>query len=341
MSSNLDSPPTLLVTGCSGYVGRAVVDHLLGQNFRVRGLDLAAPTQPEVDFRSIDLLNADSLVEHCEGVDAILHLAGLPNPQFPADKVFALNSTGTFNIYHAAEAAGVDRVVLASSIHAIGYFFGPKPFALSKLPVGEDHPKFTTDSYSFSKQIAEDIGDYFWRRSGISSASLRFGAGWHNPRLTRQEEISAFVAAKNRLEELINMPAAEAAAAIAKAQATFDELRSERAFEGKVAYVKALAEPDLKLIWMRHTFFSFVDLQDACRAMELALTAEFAGSHPLNVVSPTNILNTAASTLARLYYPELAADHNLTENQSLLSGEQAEAVIGFRAETHPDSLLVE
>ena len=41
------------------------------------------------------------------------------------------------------------------------------------FPIDEQHPTFTTDSYSFSKQVMEEIGAYFWRREGISSVLLR------------------------------------------------------------------------------------------------------------------------------------------------------------------------
>lgn len=341
MSRQSDSPPTVLVTGCSGAVGRAVIDHLLARDYTVRGIDLVAPARPEVDYRAADLLDAKSIEQHCEGVHAILHLAGWPGPHVPATDVFALNCSGTFNLFTAAATRGIKRVVVASSIHAVGFFFGPRPFALSHLPVREDHPQFTTDSYSFSKQVTEEIGDYFWRRDGISQASLRFGAGWPNPRLTRREEITAYLAARERAEELAAMPEAEVRPIIDRAQQTFDDLRGDRALEGKVSYAKALSDPDLKLMWMRHTFFSYVALEDACQAMELALTSSFEGSHTLNIVNACNILNTSAQTLSRLFFPDLHEASDLTGNQSLLDWREAAKLIDFTAETSPDRLLRE
>ena len=329
----------ILITGCSGFVGRAALAHLQSQGHEIRAIDLTDPQVPGIDFRTADLMDAPSLNAHCEGVEAILHLAGIPGPALPATDLFALNCAGTFNVYNAAANTGISRVVVASSIHAIGYFFGTKPFELSRLPVREDHPKFTTDSYSFSKQITEEVGDYFWRRDGISNANLRFGAGWHNPQLTREAEISAYVAAKERATHLATLPPDESAALIAKAQTTFDQFRTDRAFEGKTSYVKALADPDLKLMWMKHTFFSYVDLADACEAMECGLTATFEGSHPLSVVHENNILNQDAAELARLFFPALANDHNWSGAEGFLSGQRASEVIGFKASTHPDRLL--
>jgi NAD(P)-dependent dehydrogenase (short-subunit alcohol dehydrogenase family) len=329
----------ILITGCSGYVGRAALDHLQAHGHEIRAIDLTDPEIPGIDFRTADLMEAQSLNEHCTGVDAILHLAGIPGPALPATDLFALNCAGTFNVYNAAANTGVSRVVVASSIHAMGFFFGPKPFELSQLPVQEDHPKFTTDSYSFSKQITEEVGDYFWRRDGITSASLRFGAGWHNPQLSREDEIAAYVAAKERAKYLATLPPDTSAALIEKAQTTFDQLRGDRAFEGKTSYVKALSDPDLKLMWMKHTFFSYVDLADACQAMERGLTANFTGSHPLFVVHANNILNQDAVQLARLFYPALVDRAVLSGAQSFLSGQRAAKMLGFNATTHPDQLL--
>lgn len=331
----------ILITGCSGFVGRAVLAHLQPRGFEIRGIDLTDPGIPGVDFRPVNLLEADSLIPHCEGVDAILHLAGIPGPALPATDLFALNCAGTFNLFNAAAATGVKRVVVASSIHAIGYFFGPKAFELSHLPVAEDHPKFTTDSYSFTKQITEDIADYFWRRDGISSSSLRFGAGWHNPQLTREAEIAAYVAAKERATTLAALPPEESAALITTAQAEFDQLRANRAFEGKTSYVKALSDPDLKLMWMKHTYFSYVDLGDAGQAMERGLSANYDGSHPLFVVHENNILNQDAATLARLFYPTLVDQSKLRGPQGFLSGTAARKVLGFEATTPPDRLLID
>jgi nucleoside-diphosphate-sugar epimerase len=331
----------ILVTGCSGYVGRAAVAHLLADGHEIRGVDLVDPGINEIEFQSVDLFEVDALRKSFVGMDAILHLAGIPSPSVAAEKVFALNCSGTFNVYAAAAACDIHRVVVASSIHAIGYFFGLKPFELSHLPVDEAHPKFTTDSYSFSKQIAEDIGDYFWRRNEISSVSLRFGAGWHSPHLTRREEIDTLLLARAHLDDLTALPIDEAIRSIAKSQTKFDALRTSGVFEASLSHPRSLNTAELRLIWMRHTMFSYVDLGDACEAMALGLTHAYAGSHPLFVVNSENILGFDAAKLAQLFYPAVKLNSPIQGTQSFLNGKNAEAILGFRAKTPPSQLLVE
>ncbi|MGO8126710.1 NAD-dependent epimerase/dehydratase family protein, partial [Rhizobium ruizarguesonis] len=62
----------------------------------------------------------------------------------------------------------------ASSINALGCAYNITDFSPQYFPIDEAHPSYTTDPYSFSKQTVEEIGEYYWRRDGISSVALRF-----------------------------------------------------------------------------------------------------------------------------------------------------------------------
>ncbi len=136
-------------------------------------------------------------------------------------------------------------------------------------------------------------------------------------------------------------PEDEAVAAIEQAIGTFNKLRGQGLFEGEVSHSRTLGTPDLKLVWMRHTMFSYVDLNDACRAMELSLTQDYEGSHPLFVVHPENILSFDAAKLARVFYPRVSPRSPLQGCQSFLSGTRAESLLGFRATTPTTQLWVE
>ncbi len=108
------------------------------------------------------------------GQEAIIHLAAIPAPMMASgEEIFRINCTGTYNIYEAAAQEGIRRIATASSINWLGFYYGVRNSQIRYFPVDEDHPNFTTDAYSFSKQVTEDIAAYYWRREGISSTCLR------------------------------------------------------------------------------------------------------------------------------------------------------------------------
>ena len=125
--------------------GTAVVRHLVGRGFDVRGLDVDESSFDGIDFRTCDLMVCESIAPHLADVDAVLHLAAVAAPgRAPNDRIFSVNCAGTFNVFTACAEADVRRVVVASSINAIGYFFATEPFEIDYLPVDEIHPTFTT-----------------------------------------------------------------------------------------------------------------------------------------------------------------------------------------------------
>ena len=67
------------MTGASGFVGGALVSHLLDVGWHVRGLDVRPQQQQRADARfemiRNDLLTAD-LDDALDGIDTIFHLAG-------------------------------------------------------------------------------------------------------------------------------------------------------------------------------------------------------------------------------------------------------------------------
>ena len=164
----------VLVTGGTGSVGRAAVRRLVGKGDKVTVVGRRKAQVEGAKYVSCDVTDYDALRPLCEGMEAIVHLAAIPAPVLgPAQELFRVNCTGTFNIFQAAAETGIKRVVPASSINALGYYFGVTRFPIRYFPIDEDHPTYTTDSYSFSKQIVEEIAAYFYRREGINSVCLR------------------------------------------------------------------------------------------------------------------------------------------------------------------------
>lgn len=329
----------LLVTGCAGRVGTAVTEHLVSDGHHVRGIDVVDTVDLDVDYRRCDLLDPEALKPQVDGVDAVLHLAAIPAPgRGPNADIFKLNTAGTFNVFDACAQAGVGRVVVASSINAIGYFFGAVPFEIDYLPVDEAHPKHTSDAYSFSKDVTEQIGDYFWRRDGISNACLRFGAGLR-PIEEMRENAAGYVAVRALVEGLLGRPEEERTSEIARMRAAYDEERRARSYERRTGKTPDLAAEEHRLMTLRHNYFSFVALEDACRGMALSLTADYAGSHPLLIVDDHNTLMTGSEALAGLVYPDVRVTRELSGTESLVSGDRAREVIGFVPEVHASRLF--
>ena len=113
----------VLVTGNLGYIGSVLTPVLARRGYRVRGLDsglfrdcllkpVLGPLEQTVkDIRDIE---ADDLT----GVESIIHLAGLSNdPLGELDESLteAINVEGTIRLGELAKAAGVSRLVYASS----------------------------------------------------------------------------------------------------------------------------------------------------------------------------------------------------------------------------------
>lgn len=144
----------VLVTGAGGFVGRAVVAALVEAGRPVRAqLRRPAPLPPAVEAVRIEEIAAAGWHDVLQGVDGIIHLAArvhaegaaaADEPAFLAD-----NRDATARLAAAAAAAGVRRLVFASSVKAMGEA-SPPGGALD-----EASPCRPGDPYGRSKRAAE------------------------------------------------------------------------------------------------------------------------------------------------------------------------------------------
>lgn len=120
----------VLVTGATGHVGLALVGELLDAGYTVLAGRHRPGRDPRVDSLEAlgaesvhaDILDRASLVQAFRGVEAVFHVAGVvrlwaPNPE---RDIIAANVEGAINVVAAAAEAGVRRVVLTSSVAAVG-----------------------------------------------------------------------------------------------------------------------------------------------------------------------------------------------------------------------------
>lgn len=298
----------VFLTGGTGNVGEAAVARLVEHGHEVTVIGRRAEMNtPGATYRQCDILDYDLLESLVRGHDTIVHLAAIPNPiGVPGRTVFEANDLGTFNVFEAAAECGIGRVVAASSINAIGYFFGDRSPQVPYLPFDEESPGLTTDAYSFSKHVMEDIGRYFWERDGISSVLLRLPGVFSHERVLERQADGARPTPLMR--ELLAMPDTEREERLKRMHAAYDRYRRAHRYD-KVTTESPrprpveLSEDELQVMHWKANLFVYVDELDSAQAIELGLTADYEGSHPLFINAHRNSTGLSVEELAKLYWP--------------------------------------
>jgi nucleoside-diphosphate-sugar epimerase len=170
----------VVVTGGSGRAGGYVIRELTAHGRRTRNVDRRRPESesPAAHFKA-DLTDLGQTVAALEGAEAVVHLAAITHPGTDPDQiVFQLNVMSTWNVLQAAELLRTPKLVLASSINAMGMAYSKENVPPQYLPVDEEHPTRAEDSYSLSKVIGEQTADGFARRRPVQISSFRFHGLW-------------------------------------------------------------------------------------------------------------------------------------------------------------------
>jgi UDP-glucose 4-epimerase len=158
-----------LVTGASGFLGKAVMKLLDEEKQHALGLDpRASATTQIVD----DLSDAERLKKllAAEKVTRIIHAGGVSGPMvLPNDpvKVITINVLGSLNLLYAAMNAGVRTFIYCSSAAALGGFY-------ENEPVDQSYPLRPNNTYSASKAAMEMVLRGLWGKIPLDLCSLRF-----------------------------------------------------------------------------------------------------------------------------------------------------------------------
>jgi len=176
--------PVAVVTGCAGFVGSHLVERLLADGWRVRGVDAFTDYYPRVEkeanlagvvmdaaFELLELdLSRDELAPLLADRPVVFHLAAQPGVRGSFGEGFAIyvrdNVLATQRLLEAACASRCGRVVWASSSSVYG--------DAAAFPCREhETPTAPRSPYGMTKRACEDLAGIY-RVQGLDAVGLRY-----------------------------------------------------------------------------------------------------------------------------------------------------------------------
>jgi sterol-4alpha-carboxylate 3-dehydrogenase (decarboxylating) len=151
----------ILLTGGSGFMGKAIAAELLDQHcpFEVSMLRIfdvnkyTGPPDPRLEFLSGDVRDYRAVVGACLDIDLVIHSAAIVDWGTKSEEdVLSVNVEGTDNIIKACKEQNVKYLVYTSSLDAV---FGGLP--LVNIPDDIPYPETHPNSYCRSKYLAEKL----------------------------------------------------------------------------------------------------------------------------------------------------------------------------------------
>jgi UDP-glucose 4-epimerase len=151
------------ITGSGGLIGRSIAP-LLPSDWDVTRSDLRASAGVE----ALDVTDVGACRRAFDGVDAVVHLAAVPDPAATWEQLREPNVQGVVSVAQAAADCRVRRLVLASSLQAVS----APPATLQRRPGDPPRP---ANLYGATKAFAEAVGSWVAATSVTSVVALRIG----------------------------------------------------------------------------------------------------------------------------------------------------------------------
>ena len=291
----------IVVTGGAGFIGKHVLDWLVGERHDVlviddfsRGRREHVPSQVSLQVADLSQIAAADLAGLFEGfgAEAVVHLAAvhfIPECMKNPERTFAINTKSTHSLIEAVQLSAVSRVVIASTLDV---------YQAEDCTHHEDHRVGPSNIYGLTKSLSEELLDYAVRVGACESGvALRLG-NVYGPNETNPHLIPD----------------------------ALERIRKRDAAALVMGYLGA--ERD------------FVHVKDIARAFGAAVTQGPAGYHALNAGTGTGVaIRSVVRTLQALLgdnrpMQENAAAFRKFDRKSLTpSVEAIERVLGWRAET--------
>ncbi|ADD04751.1 GalE family epimerase/dehydratase [Natrialba magadii ATCC 43099] len=166
------------ITGATGRVGGETIEAFAN---REETLTLFSHSEPDdLEATPIEIGNREEVMDALDGQDIVVHLAANPDPRAEWDAVQEPNIEGVYNVYAAAVEHDLQRVVFASSNHAVNMdntVSPTRPESTIGTPtaVQPDDPMDPDTYYGVTKVFGEAMGSYYANRHGLDVINLRIG----------------------------------------------------------------------------------------------------------------------------------------------------------------------
>jgi len=174
----MENKMKLGITGAGGNLGTTLVSGLRDK-YDLKLFDLRAPANSQqFEFTQVDFAEPDQVQGVFAGLDALIHLAGNPSPSARRTDTQRNNFVATSFVFEEARAAGVKKIVFASS-----NFYHQKDIVGALRSAGNTliplEAYATPDCpYAESKVYGENLG-FHYANLGIPFVALRIG--WSVP----------------------------------------------------------------------------------------------------------------------------------------------------------------
>lgn len=159
---------TVVITGAAGGIGTYLRKTLAGK-YALRLSDIVGidDLSPGEEFVSADVADLDAMTDLLRGAAGVVHLGG-QSKEAAWPPILEANIVGTYNVFEAARQCDVERIVFASSNHAVGFY--PRSETIgSAVTVRPD------SRYGVSKAFGEALGSLYADKYGRRVLCLRIG----------------------------------------------------------------------------------------------------------------------------------------------------------------------
>jgi len=162
----------VLITGVAGFIGSNLASRLIGDGYRVVGIDnLSAGTRknvPEgVEFHQLDILDR-AIYPLFKDVNAVFHLAAkncLPDCAAHPIETVQINNVGTMNVLEAARVEGVRKLIYADT--------SAEYEGINRFPTGEADVA-PISLYAASKHGAASLCNSYTALYGMDITTVRY-----------------------------------------------------------------------------------------------------------------------------------------------------------------------